>query len=369
VTFAPVQRHIAAWLREHPEAEARADRVVSFDVTNRKIDGCCYLFFGADGRSPRLVAKAARTAAGRAVFEIEHDNLRGLAARGMNAERPTVPTALGRWREGDTLITLQSALDGALLKNVPGPSLFAPAALGPTLDGVLGWWEHFQTRMGTREETLGDDAYAALVRAPVASFLRRYRTGTRVAALLEERFETRAALRGTRLPLMVRHGDFCAANMVLQPHGIGVFDWEFPLVHQTPLFDLFFFFASVRFPYSGRNGESSHFESFEAVYWGDSYFSRALRARLRRAAERFGVPAAALPDLLLLSLVQIANMKYEGLLVSHGLEELPTAASPEARLARWQSFEEPDKNAPFACIRDGSFENLRLVAERGLPEL
>ena len=124
----------------------------------------------------------------------------------------------------------------------------------------------------------------------------------------------------------------------------------------------------MRFPYSGRSGESSHFESFDAVYWGESYFGTAMRNRLRRVAENFGVPVKALGDLLVLSLVQIANMKYEGLLVSHGLQDLPPGASDEDKHARWRAFDDPDKDAPFACIRAGAFENLRLVARRGLPE-
>jgi hypothetical protein len=159
---------------------------------------------------------------------------------------------------------------------------------------------------------------------------------------------------------MVRHGDFCAANMVLGERGLGVFDWEFPLVHGTPLFDLFFFFSSVRFPHDRFRGESGHYESFVSVFWDESYFNDAMRATLARACEQFRVPRETVADLFVLSLIQVANMKYEGLLEAHGF------AGGDER-ARWSSFTNPDKDAPFARIRGGVFENLRSVVRRGLP--
>jgi len=364
--FGSVKRCVDAYLHDHPQIEVRTDRVVSFDVTNRMIDGACYLFFGEDRRYPALVAKAARTAAGKAVFEIEHRNLETLEVAGLNAGRPTVPAPLGTWREGETLITLQSALEGALMKNVPGASLFSPGEIDGSFDGVFGWWLRFQDRLGVRRVELSGEVYAREVLDEVARFRNRYLLDRGEMAWLDRRFARERALQGAELPLMARHGDFCAANLALQPHGIGVFDWEFPLDWRLPLFDLFFFFSSVRFPY-GRGGESSHSESFAAVFWEESYFRAAVRRRLGQACERFAVPGEALGDLFVLSLIHLANMKYEGLLVSHGLPELDHPSDEEKR-ARWSAFDRADKDAPLACIRDGVFENLRLVVRRGVPE-
>lgn len=367
--FGTVQRVVEAYLGRHPRLGVRTDRVVTFDVTNRRIDGTCYLFFAAEGPSPVLVAKAARTPAGRAVFEIEYDNLRTLVARGLNDGRETVPAPLDLRREGELLVTLQSALPGTLMKNVPGAELFSAERAEASAERVLDWWHLFQDRLGTREVVLDGDEYDRHVAAEVRRFVRRYRLRDEERELLERRFGTEAPLRGARLPLMARHGDFCAANLVLDGDGVGVFDWEFPLEHHTPLFDLFFFFSSLRFPYDGRGGESSHFESFEATYWEPSYFRDLARRTLAGAAERHGVPRERLGDLLVLSSVQIANMKYDGLLVSHGMRELEGQPDDAAKRERWEAFEKPDKDAPFARLRDGYFENLGLLARRGVPEL
>ena len=199
---------------------------------------------------------------------------------------------------------------------------------------------------------------------------RRYRLDADEEAFLEQRFRADRRLENADLPFMARHGDFCAANLTVEADRIGVFDWEFPLDHHLPLFDLFFFFSSVRFPYSGRRGESTHFESFQEVYWGDSYFGAATRESLRDVCRDHGIVEDAVDDLFVLAAVQVANMKYDGLIESHGLEDPARTGieRPDPRKAEtWASFERPDKDAPFACIRGGVLENLRFIVRRGLP--
>ena len=82
--FATVTRCVEAYLDEHPHPGLRGDRAIALNVTNRRIDGSCYLFFAENESSPVLVAKAARTATGRAVFDTEYENLETLGTRGLN---------------------------------------------------------------------------------------------------------------------------------------------------------------------------------------------------------------------------------------------------------------------------------------------
>jgi len=366
--FGAVKECVENYMRSRPQVTLRTDRVIGFDVTNGAIDGCCYLFFGEGGSAPSLVAKAARTPEGKAVFETEQANLERLKAKGMNETRSTVPAPLGRWEDGATLITLQSALDGSLMKNVPGRSLFSPAQVESRLEAILDWWLHLQRCFGIHSVVLAGDVYAREVLQPVERFRRRYLLAPAEETFLSRRFERERTLEDLELPLMVRHGDFCAANLVLQEHGIGVFDWEFPLRHQLPLFDLFYFLGSLRFPYTGRGGESSHLDSLASVYWEDSYFRSAMRNCLRRASEQHGIPRHALGDLFLLALIEVANLKYDSMLVSHGVHE-GDDFSEQAKRARWSRFDEPERDEPFARIRDGVFESLSLVVKRGIPEL
>jgi hypothetical protein len=369
--FNLVQSCVDACFKQQGRHGVRTDRVVAFDASNGLIDGLCYLFFCDDEQSPAIVAKAARTPAGKAIFEVEYENLEALQARGMNASRHTVPDPLGKWYEDDTLVTLQSALPGVLMMNVPGSSLFSPTVVDINLDRVVDWWVHFQNCFGVRRVTLAGDTHDEMVIAPIHLFRRRYLLDGDEESFLTRRFERERVLDGVELPFMARHGDFCVANMVMdEDGGIGVFDWEFRLQHQVPLFDLFFFFASVRFPYTGPMGESSHFKSFVSVYWEDNFYRTAVQKRLRHVCTTFDLPHETLADLLVLSLIQAANMKYDGLLESHGMvEPEDSGATNEEKRARWRRFDHPDLDAPFACIQGGIFENLRLLVRRGLPEM
>ena len=224
--------------------------------------------------------------------------------------------------------------------------------------------------MEVRRQRLVDASYESEVLEPVRRFARCFMLSTEERALLDRRYEDQATLRDLELPMMARHGDFCPANMTTGDGGIGVFDWEFPLRHEMPLFDLFFFFSSLRFPYRGRRGESDHFTGFEAAFWGDNYLNHAMRRRIGEVSERFEIPAGAIPDLFLLSLIQTANMKYESLMTA-GAYPRPESDGdwpPEEEMRqRWHRFAEPDKNAPFACIEAGVSKNVALVVTRGLP--
>ncbi len=122
----------------------------------------------------------------------------------------------------------------------------------------------------------------------------------------------------------------------------------------------------------GLRGESSHFESFLEVYWGSSHLNRIFRESLHRVCMEFEIPNELVGDLLVLSLIQIANLKYERLLEMHRIEEEPgtghEVCDADKRL-RWESLGGPAADVPFASIRDGALRNLRTIAERGLPDL
>jgi len=346
------------------------ERIVCLDASNGRIDGQCFLLFAVDSETPLLVAKTARSPVGMQIFRTEYATLEKLHEIGMNDERMTTPVPMGIWSDGELLVALQSALGGTLLKNVPGKELFSESAAGHTLDDVLAWWRRLQHGFGVERKVLDEATYEAEIMGPIDVFRRRFIVDEAQAGFLDRRFDRERRLLGLELPFMARHGDFCAANMVHLPSGIGVFDWEWELAHELPLFDLFFFFSSVRFPYTGYRGESEHFDSFISVFWGDNYFNRAVSERLVRVCAEFDIATDALGDLLVLSLIQVANLKYEALLVARGIEEAPRERpSDEEKLRRWEAVGRPDKNVPFARIKDGALENLSYVARNGLPDL
>jgi len=354
--------------RGSPAVDLR--RVICLDDAQGPRRGCLLLLFGAGDTAPRFVAKAAplpqaRLREGRPVYEIEHANLEHLERLGLNDERRSTPEPLGLWRDGELLISMQSALRGELLKNLPGRRLFAPERTDSTVRPILEWWHRLQQRFGVRHTVLGASLYEQWVLAPVARFRLRFALDRDELEFLDRRFERQRRLLGLELPFMVEHGDFCPANIMREGDRIGVFDWEFPLRHRLPLFDVFHFFSSLRFPFRGWRGEATHFESFVEVYWGQSHVARTLRGALTEICTTYDIPREALGDLFVLALLRIANLKYEALLEIYGPPD--TAVAPSDSRSRWRLAGGRSKDVPFAHIRDGVFENLRRVVREGLP--
>ena len=115
-----VQRCIEEQLDPQLRRRLDARRVVYVDASKGVVDGWCFLLFGREGETPLVVAKGARTKRGREFYDIEYENLTILHQIGMNSVEPTTPLPLGRQATDDALIALQTALPGALLKNIPG---------------------------------------------------------------------------------------------------------------------------------------------------------------------------------------------------------------------------------------------------------
>lgn len=367
--FDRIRQHVDSYLAARGESGMNPHKVIWLDHSEGQVEGALQLIFAEDSAHPVLIAKGApidrvRRRAGRSIYEVEYDNLTTLARIGMNAGAPTTPEPLGLWLEDGLVVTLQAALPGELLKNIPGPELFSEAAIGSTLDDIMRWWQRLQTAFGVRRETLDEASYERRIIGQLDAFGRRFEIAPDERSFLDRRLRDRRLLLGQDLPLFARHGDLCTANMARLPDGIGVFDWEFPLVHELPLFDVFHLFASLRYPYRGRRGESSHFDSFTAIYWDDNYANRELRRRLAVLCDTYSIPREALGDLFLVALIQIANLKYEGYVEIHG----PGRAADPAGELPWRNLGGRDKNAPFACICDGAFENTRHCARHGLPD-
>lgn len=370
--FQFMKKCIISYLRSQHRFEVKSEKVVYLDASSGKVDGCVCLFFGGEEDYPLVVAKGARTTEGKAVYAIEFDNLLKMQKIGMNSRRPTTPKPLGLWHEEGTLVTLQSALPGPLMKNVPGNILFSPERVERSIAGVASWWRNFQESFGVKWINLSKDAYFLNVLLSVKLFLKRFQVDSEEIRFLNHRYLEQNTLFGEALPFMIRHGDFCTANILLQPEGIGVIDWEFPLKHQLPLFDLFFFFSSLRFPYSGYRRESNHFRSFTEIFWGGSHINDAIRRCISEMCTVFQIPERIVSDLFLLSLIQIANLKYDAFMKANGIHEnidMEAPLSGDRKESGREVIQGLEKDVPFSCIRKGVCQNVRFVIQNGFPAL
>ncbi len=333
-------------------------------------DGCTCMFF-EDGKSePTLVAKGAFANKRKDVYRAEHQVLTELRLIGINRDSPMVPEPLGIWDDGNRVVTIESALPGTPVKNLAGKDLFSPARHSTTIDQVVDWCKHLQSSFGIKQVRITDDVYQRDVIDLLNRYNRRFLTNNIESEFLEQRLFNEKRLLGLEVPYMVRHADLVTSNMVIHSGGIGVFDWEYPLNHLTPLFDLFIFFSSLRYPFTGSRGASSHFKSFICVYWGENYLNDKMRNCIQDLCKLFKIPLEAVADLFLIALLQRANMKFDSLLSKYGVTENDTTAeglNDEKKPLRWDALHYVDEDTPFARIKAGTFENIRYIADNGLP--
>jgi hypothetical protein len=345
------------------------DLFLAIDVSRGAIDGCCCLIFDRAGGAPRVVAKATRSPARKAIWRRELDNLRALESAGLAAAGRATPLALGALEQDGVLVTVQSALPGRLMRNVPGRELFAPGRAGQTADRVVAWLDRLRTGIGVHRVRIDEGLYEREVLGLVDRVVGRYLVGPEERRWLLDRFARERRLLGLDLPLTPAHGDFCTANLVVHEEGIGAFDWEHPLVPALPLYDLFFFFSSTRFPFRGLRQESSYAESLVEAYWGASYLSAELRRSVARACEAQAIPREAAGDLFVLALLLRADRKYDAFALGAGLADAsPPAPDDEgAKRALWERLAALERDAPLFWCRGGVLESLRHITRHGLP--
>ena len=289
---------------------------------------------------------------------------------GINKNSPMTPTPLAIWDDGDCVVTLESALSGIPVKNLPARVLLSPKHLSTTIDQVIDWWKNLQSIAGIKNVRITDSVYRRDIIDQLDRYCQRFITSNIEIDFLEQRLLGRKRLLGLKLPYMVRHTDFVTGNMVVHSQGIGVFDWEFPLIHRLPLFDLFTFFSSLRYPYRGNRGASGHFKSFLCVFWEDNYINKKVRNGIQDQCQLFDIPVEAVGDLFLIALIQMANVKFDSLLSRNQIKEHDTTAKEfdiENKRLIWNAFKYPDKDQPFARIQGGASENIRYIANNGLP--
>ncbi|OGL45723.1 MAG: hypothetical protein A2161_00710 [Candidatus Schekmanbacteria bacterium RBG_13_48_7] len=348
------------------------ENLVLLDTCSGNVDGYCFLLFEKNKKFPEIVAKIARTTPGKKIYNTEFENLQILENTGLNSPVQTVPKPLGKWEVDDVLITFQDALQGPLMKNVPGKIIFSSSNVLRNLSSVTKWLNTFQSNFGILQKKMTETFYKNTVLKSIYTFLNRYLISEADMKFLINRFEKKSSLQGQTIPFVVRHGDFCTANIIMQIDSIGVIDWEFALRPYFPLFDLFYFLSSVRYPFHGYQSESNHFDSFISVFWGRNYFNESVRMIIRETCETLGIPENIVHDFFLLSLIDVANMKYQRLEESNCVYweiDSETIISEHEKIKRWEKLTGVEMDAPFARIRKGVFENIRFVVNKGFPDL
>lgn len=366
-----IKELVKQFCRDHNEYRVNVEKSLYLNRVYTLNDGCTCMFFEDGKTEPVLVAKGAYSEKRRIEYRVEFGVLTELQCMGINKNSPMTPTPLAIWENEDRVVTIESALPGISVKNLPRKVLFSPQRLSMTIDLVIDWWQNFHSIVGIENVRITDSIYQRDIIEHVDRYCQRFMTSDLEIDFLQRRFLEEKRLFGLELPYMVRHADFCTGNMVVHSQGIGVFDWEYPLHHLLPLFDLFTFFSSLRYPYRGHRGGSGHFKSFLSVFWGKNDMNAKMRNCIHSQCKRFIIPSEAVADLFLMALIQMANVKFYSLLSRNQIKEhdIPVKyCDAEKKRLHWDAFKYPDKDQPFARIQDGASENIRYIANNGLPD-
>jgi aminoglycoside phosphotransferase len=195
------------------------------------------LLFRPGDAAPAVVAKLPRYGATGAPLRREASALDAVWRALRGPVRDAIPRPLGLHRIDGTEVLLQTGVPGSHLVATTASGRLHPAAVARQLDLALAWCLAMQAASG--RSVVVDDALIAARIEPLASAVLAVLDGDRlVASLLDRTVAEARRLRGTRLPLVVCHGDYWAGNIFIHDGRVcGVVDWERAAVDDLPLWD------------------------------------------------------------------------------------------------------------------------------------
>ncbi len=217
---------------------------------------------------PVLVAKAPRLAHDGAALTHEAEILRAL----QDGEGRGIPQVVAFAEVSGFPLLIETALNGPLMDR-------AAVRRNPTHCSELGLRWLLSAATPSRGE-LDEVAWARLIAEPAAAFATSFPLTAQDEAALNQTLEWAAHLRGSRLPLVLEHGDLSHPNLILcRGGGLGVVDWELARLDGLPGHDLFFFLTYVAFARQRADEVSAQVAAFRAAFFGTEVWAAPYLAR------------------------------------------------------------------------------------------
>ncbi len=246
--------------------------------------------FGRGAKAPCAVLKASSNPEHRESLEREFAVMRSLRARLGPALAATVPEPLALFEDGGVSVFAESYLGGRSMYFEMRNEWFPQRRVGAHFRLARRWLVEFQKATAAGEARLGDEALDEFVTRPIREY-RRLCARTQG----EREWASRAAklareLKGERVPLAGRQGDFWARNLLVKGDALGVIDWEGFSERSTPFYDLFLFAASYGLSYPWRVGRwAEPAAAFRATFREGGRLSGVVRETLRAYCDSAGV--------------------------------------------------------------------------------
>ncbi|HEV2863852.1 MAG TPA: hypothetical protein VGX48_22845 [Pyrinomonadaceae bacterium] len=273
---------LGARLKEAGLAPVGAASAITLDdYRHSEREKMVVFLFGRGERAPSVVAKVSGSAEHAAALAREHEALRALHARLGEELRATLPAPLATVEEGG----LKAFAEGY----VPGRSMYFEMrnAWLPRRRADLHfrlarrWLERFQKETTSDESALGAGRIREVIARPLKEYQRACSPSNDEKRFVAEVLRKAHALRGERVPVVARQGDFWARNLMVKGDALAVLDWENYAEAADPFSDLFLFTTSYGLSYPWRVGRwAEPAVAFRATYLRGGWMSRLVRRHL-----------------------------------------------------------------------------------------
>lgn len=239
-----------------------------------------FLFDGASP-TPGAVAKIANNESQRAVLGHEFNALMALQRKLGQELRATIPQPLALIKPGQGSVLLETYMPGRSIyfdmRNTWHPRRRASDHFQRAQD----WLVQFQQATKMREVRLDEWTIRDHVLYPLENFQQHSDSSPHERDMIHHTIQLAHKLRGERLPLVARQGDFWARNLIVNGNTVGVVDWERFRQRSTPFSDLFMFATSYGLSYPWKVGRwAEPVAAFRATYLERSWLAHLVQEYL-----------------------------------------------------------------------------------------
>lgn len=271
------------------------------------------LGFVDGARTPSFVVKVHRAMEEADAADSERVVLEALRSRG-DFFRSTVPSVLFSGRVAGFPVVVESVLEGS-----PMPARIAAGGTPDLVsarrhvDLAVDWLiECHRSGPAVPAETAPD--WARLALSPIADFEKVFDLSRDEHAHLDDLRARLEVLAAQRVPLCIRHGDFCRHNILVSASParprLGIVDWTFSRPVGLPLHDLVFFLATYCLQVRHSSGVQSLDAMFASTFLDANPYSGLVAEGLSRYGRALAIDRPLLAALFEVCLIEQALLEY-----------------------------------------------------------
>ena len=258
--------------------------------------GKVVLFLFAPGKSvPEMIVKASSYPAHAETLIREHETLEVLARTLPGPLARTVPVPLAGLATAEETVVVERYVGGRSMYFEMRNGWLPRRHTARHFRQAHDWLRAFQTATGATEMRIGTPDAEPFLGDVLRQFEQRCLPDEPERAFLAQLSEHLNGLRDLPVPLVARHGDFWAGNVVPTRDGVGVFDWERFAARGLPFDDLLMFAATYALNYPWKLGRyDDPAQAFSRMCSGGGWMHRLVGRHLLRHCADLGLPAETL---------------------------------------------------------------------------